>query len=71
MSATIESKPLVAKSPDQAVAEAVVAALLPLGLIREKSKAAFVSKLSAGKVTEEDWKLEIQLAIAPKKEPAK
>lgn len=71
MDTPAESKPQPIASPDQVVAASVVDALLVAGLIREKSKASFISKLSTGKLTEEDWKLETQLAVTPKKEPAK
>lgn len=54
------------RTPDQIVAELVVAALQQEGLLREAQAKTVGAKLVTGKLSAEDWSLEIELALAPK-----
>lgn len=54
------------RTPDQIVAESVIAALQKEGLLREAQAKTLGAKLVAGKLSAEDWSLEIELALAPK-----
>ncbi len=55
-----QSKP---QTPDQIVAETVIATLQKEGLLREEQAKTFGAKLVDGKLSEEDWSLEIELAL--------
>ena len=66
MSTPTPPPPAAPKTPDQIVAEKIIAALAKDGLLRKAQEAKFSGKLAAGKVTAEDWALEVELALAPK-----
>ena len=54
------------RTPDQIVAESVIAALQKEGLLREAQAKTLGAKLVTGKLSAEDWSLEIELALIPK-----
>lgn len=58
-----QSKP---QTPDQIVAESIIATLQKEGLLREAQAKTFGAKLVAGKLSAEDWSLEIELALIQK-----
>jgi hypothetical protein len=53
-------------SPDETVA-ADIMTFLKTGLVRAEKSTEFQSLLASGKLTSEDWRNEIDLATAPKK----
>ena len=58
-----QSKP---QTPDQIVAESIIASLQKEGLLREAQAKTFCAKLVTGKLSAEDWSVEIELALKPK-----
>lgn len=58
-----QSKP---QTPDQIVAVSVIEALQNEGLLRGGQANTFGPKLVAGKLSAEDWSLEIELALNQK-----
>ncbi|MET3613543.1 hypothetical protein ABID16_001872 [Rhizobium aquaticum] len=59
---------MTAKTPSQILAETVVDKLFDAGLIREVARKGIESKLASGKIKGEDWKLELELAVAKESE---
>lgn len=59
---------MTAKTPSQILAETVVDKLVDAGLIREVARKVIESKLASGKIKGEDWKLELELAVAKESE---
>lgn len=51
------------QSPSERLAACVIEELVTSGLLRENSLKTFLTKVASGKVTVEDWKLELELAI--------
>ena len=51
------------QTPDQIVAEVIILALQNEGLLRYSQVKTFSAKLAAGKLSAEDWSLEIELAL--------
>lgn len=62
-----QSKP---QTPDQIVAESVIATLQKEGLLREAQTKTLGAKLVAGELSAEDWSLEIELALTQKEAKA-
>jgi hypothetical protein len=56
------------ETPSVRLASQVIENLIAEGLLRESSRKTFLTKLASCKVKDEDWKLELELAIPP--EPA-
>lgn len=51
-------------SPSEALSGQVVDRLIEAGLLRPEKRTALIAKISSGKMKGEDWKLEIDLALA-------
>ncbi len=48
--------------PEVTLAKEIVEELIAKGLIRKKNSAEFIRKISTGGISQEDWRLEIELA---------
>jgi hypothetical protein len=57
------SQPL---TPDQQLASTIAAALVANGQILEAHRESFISKLSTGKMKEQDWRSEIAASLKAK-----
>lgn len=51
------------ETPSARLATSVIEALIEDGLLRGSSRNTFLAKVVAGKVKDEDWKLELELAM--------
>lgn len=54
---------MIEETPSARLAKSVIEALIDDGLLRECSRNTFLAKVAAGKVKDEDWKLELELAM--------
>ena len=53
-----------ATTPSDKLAILVFDKLRNVGLLRDDRRAAIIAKLASGKMTQEDWSLELELAAA-------
>lgn len=51
------------ETPSVRLASQVIEKLIAEGLLRESSRKTLLTKLASGNVNNEDWKLELELAI--------
>ncbi len=51
-------------TPSDRLAELAFEALVEKGLLRTDRRAAVIAKLATGKMTKEDWSLELELAAS-------
>jgi hypothetical protein len=51
------------ETPSVRLASQVIEKLIAEGLLRESSRKTLLTKLAYGNVNDEDWKLELELAI--------
>jgi hypothetical protein len=51
------------KSPSERLAALTVEQLIQSGLIRAEKRDAVISKIAAGRMKGEDWRLEIELSL--------
>ncbi|MCA3561864.1 MAG: hypothetical protein IOC82_12630 [Aestuariivirga sp.] len=57
------------ETPSVRLAMRVIEELIAKGLLRESSRKTFLAKLASGKVKDEDWKLELELATPSEPAP--